>query len=258
MLATIDSIVKEMIITEDNPLSYYPKYIIHAINGVRELLFTVGEKNLKSVNLTIDTDTMSANLPSDYVNDVGISWVNSSGLMKSLVIVPRLPLYRELDDCGNEVIPYSTNDDRRNFSPTGNNQAYGFGGVGGAYGYGGLFYNNVYYGFGGGKDSTGGYRIDKPNNRVLFTSDTPTGSTIILEYITDGISMTGETTIDILCKEALKSWVRYQYALAKKQPDQELLRMNWIRERDRAIIRINAPNRQQFSQMWTLTSSMTK
>jgi hypothetical protein len=149
--------------------------------------------------LTPNIDTGVCNLPDDFVRYVKIGY-NDNGTIKVLGLNNELALVRD-ESCGEVSNPdYGTSTDEANtdlavpFVPH--------------------FYGDTYvpalYGLNGGY-AEAYYRIDK-ERRLLIISNAVTGSEIILEYVSSGVSLSGATFIPREALEPLIAFLHWQDA----------------------------------------------
>jgi len=133
-----------------------------ALQGLRELKFDA-EQEVKTTSLTVDSSTLKATLPTDYVKAVRIGLIGSDGNIHPLGVNPNLTLdasaESSVNDGGLQNEPYVHASLGRRF------------------------------GTGGGNNVNGYYRINRNDNTINFSSDL-SGKSIYVEYISDGIGST--------------------------------------------------------------------
>lgn len=150
-----------------------------ALRGVTQMnmFHTSGSKEVK---LSVDSKG-TVTLPSDYLSYIKISVVingRKHELSKNEdIMIPGTGACYAEEDNGNqnytETLPEDT--------------VYGMGGG----------YNYSYY------------RIDKKYNRIIFQKSVPNGE-IILDYISSGVALDGETYIPKQSEEALIAWTHWK------------------------------------------------
>ncbi len=162
-----------------------------AIEGFRELkLFT-------SVSLEVEYLTMNAakmvTLPSDYEQYSKIG-IRLNGQIWTLTANDKIAMPSGVTKCGDPI----------NESLKGEGLGY--------YGYVGHTHNGRYvdslYSVGGGFNISY-YRVDRRNNTILFSNDVPR-SEIVLEYVSNGRDICGNTFIPAKYLEAVKRLVHWK------------------------------------------------
>ncbi len=189
--------------------------------------------------LTINTDTLTAPLPDDYLayRNIGVcinNMIIPLGLNKNIAIQPTF------DDCGDEPqrqnFPF--NDPNNIFNAVNNPYPY----------YGGNTHYNTsgeqigrYYGVGGGQASFGQYIIDTKNNRIQFSS--LLSGEVVLEYLASPAKSKGKYVVPPYIKEAVIAgigWRSIQDMDGISQNVKEAKRRDYYNERRNANERINS------------------
>lgn len=130
-----------------------------ALHGLRELTFDV-EQNIKTSLKAVSATTLSIILPDDFVKAIKIGFVGTDEKVHPLGLADDLRL-----------------DSSYAGTVTGTNPAEPFYNT----------YSGRKFGVGGGNNANGYYRLNRNDNTIQFSSDV-SGKTIVLEYISDGIS----------------------------------------------------------------------
>lgn len=175
----LDDIVKQYCLeTGDSSLQNYVRYYNFGIRGIRELNRDVLFK-MKTVHLPVNQNTLTSQLPIDYLDYLRIGTVVEG-----------------------RVIPFGVNNDlafNRSFNACGNIQTYNnwpnnvvqpFSGL--SWGGFNMFTPHTingqsmggFFGIGGGNNAFGYYRIDAERSVIQFTSAWIVDS-VYLEYLTD-------------------------------------------------------------------------
>ena len=184
------------------------RVIINAKRGIKEFSYDI-LRELKVIELDL-TDKLTVVLPHDYVNYVRISWVDEKGELRPFSINKKL----------NTSIGYLQDN-------TGDilfdNNGYVLKSTGTRYLSGQKTENPSYLdiycmsftpNFDQSEvDTKGTYNIDKVNGVIQFSSNAK-GRTIVLEYISDGLSVEGgsslEPRINKMAESALMDFVYYE------------------------------------------------
>lgn len=168
---------------------------------------------IEVVYLNVD-ETNSIELPRDYIDYTKIGVIDSCGKLWTLTLnrnLVRLPG----EECGiplNKAIAgcCETNPSAYSYPTTGYYFAPHF--------HNGSFIQNR-YGLGGGFNK-GYYNIDR-QGRYLIISGLPQGTTVVLEYKSTGISITGGTVIPRKAVEAVIAkvmWIESEYGNIRANP----------------------------------------
>ena len=159
-----------------------------ALQGLRELKFDV-EQEVNTATFVVDSTTLQATLPADYVKLLRVGFKGSDGNFHSLGVNPDLSLDATVVAQAGD----SSYDD-----------------------------NNPYYhvdlgkkfGIGGGNNNLGYYRVNHNDNTINFSSGLA-GKTLFLEYLSDGADVT-TPKVHKFCEEALRCYIYYKYIQRKR------------------------------------------
>lgn len=244
MYITIDSIIKEMLLEESNPDSWYALYLSHALNAVRELTYDI-LATLKTEMLTIQPNG-TVNFPIDYVNYTKIGIVNNNGNIDVLAINNKICLVPKEDDCGDEVKRDIQGDTRKIDGVSTNELGY-------------YFYNYYHagsiigslFGRGGGYNRKGHYRIDEQNRQIVLSSEIKV-TQIVMEYIDNGVSSRGMTCVHEFAKQPVKNWIRWQRDVSRDEPlsKQEMRKRDYEESFDLLSKRRLSFTLEEFKQAW--------
>jgi hypothetical protein len=166
---------------------YWYQLVIDALNHLN--IFTSSE--FKVAYLVTD-DKATVPLPNDYIDYIKIGVIDRSGRLWTLTLNPRvLPV--PFQECGEDLTAAL---EGRGSLPTD--------GVYLVPHFWGNSFMAARYSLGGGFNA-GYYNIDR-QGRNLILSGIPSGTTIVLEYKSTGVSMTETTLIRKQSMEAVVSW----------------------------------------------------
>lgn len=218
---TLDEVVKSLLIQQGEYTEHkYMQYLDLAVRGLKELSFDV-LMEVKVKKLTVNSN-LTVDLPMDYVNYTRIGVCHTDGRIHTLGYDEELCLSKGIDACGDE----ETNDGQLSSTWIGNyRNGESTGGV---------------YGVGGGQNGFGYYRIDRENNQIALSSDVEQDE-IVLEYISDGSNVNGDTTINVLSEEALRAYIYWKSIQRKRNApgqEKEFARRDWYNEKRLARARV--------------------
>lgn len=201
----LDDIIKDLLneMGEESPHKY-SQLLAMGRGALRELNMDIsgtakiavfGTITGNGVDYEINTSTLSASLPSDYISYKRVG-VCINNVMRPLGYNPRLCLDKMYDDCGNpEVRSSRVGDDVFLEYP--------------------LHYENgemlgAYFGVGGGNNSFGYYRIDENFGQIQFGS-LISGHPVVMEYLADTEKVNGDFLIHPYIAEAVKAAIAWRY-----------------------------------------------
>ena len=190
MYTKVEEIVNDVIIEEGkNSENDFLRYFKLALNGLKELNFDVGG-GVRTIELTVNSSTLTVDLPVDYVDYTMIGVYGLNGDVHPLGLRSKRSL---ISTAANNT---SVSDDELEPPFEQYTQKYGIG---------------------GGNNANGYYRIDYENNVIQFTSDL-SGKKIILEYISNNLihPKYGEVMVHIHAEEALRSYI-YWKSISRKR-----------------------------------------
>jgi hypothetical protein len=191
MYTSLEEIIKSLLVQVDAPGEHnYLRLFELARQGLKELSFDT-TRHIKTSLLTVNTNTNTVTLPSDYVNLVKLGAYGTDGMIHYLV--ERDDLYIGSTTPTSSVDIANTADSLPVFNET----------VG----------TGRQFGKGGGQSSIGYYRVNKKSGTIEFASPIK-ASQIVLEYITDGIDnldIKQNVLIHSFASTALKAFVYWNH-----------------------------------------------
>jgi hypothetical protein len=200
-----------MFVGDDKVISDCKRYevIFHAKRGLQELNYDVA-REVKALELDMPDD-LTMVLPKDYVNYVRISWVDEDGNLRPMVINNQTTIataylqdnrYNILFDQNGDALEGTSLTEINSRNPRSNN----LNDSGSLYQYGSRFGMD-----GKTANQNGKYVIDKNSGVIRFSSDV-VGRTIVMEYISDGLSDLAEDEIKVnkLCEKFLYQYIKYE------------------------------------------------
>lgn len=193
-------IIRGWLLKRGYPIHYYTEGLFHSSNGLRELSFDT-LKIINTVRLPVG-DYKEVDLPDDFVDDLGVSIPVGDRLQpipKNDTITP----LRAIDTTGIFALP---ND------PTNTAEQTVFA-VTPTY----LWFWNIndwgeptgrYFGAGGGA-KLNGYRVVKERRQIQLTG-TFSSDSVVLMYISNGLSVDNATQVDVQAIAAIQSYIDWQ------------------------------------------------
>lgn len=198
----------------------YERILQKAIDGYQQLNFNDVLTNLKTVEITVDSQN-TAKFPNDYVNYVSIALTDGKRLIPlTLNRNMALPTNAECGEWVRDAVTETNEefDDINYTFPRDYMQDTNYT-IGGAF-------NHAYY------------RIDEENKQILFLKSSATGLTIILDY--KAADLSGNTVVPRDAVLALVNYVHWHLNRFDKSVtlgDKEYSRQQWIIERNKLYIR---------------------
>lgn len=202
----LDYIVRTVLSsTGEQSLDKYQQLLQFAVRGFRELNLQCSTvAKIKYIEML---DNKAIDLPMDYVKYLKIGIV-INGHVVILGSDPTLALNEDYSACG-DPLEIAMNSDR--------NTDLSFLNFG--YWWSNGFHNGQYvggiYGLGGGYNKYGYFRVNEERNQIQFTSNIPTSS-IILEYISDGLNPDGTASVPTQATECLIAYVMWKIKQYKR------------------------------------------
>lgn len=237
-LYKLDDVVSEYIDrTDKDHLNGYARFLKMAKSGLRDLNMDVSGVS-KIIDISVDQNTLTYNLPADYLNYQGV-YVCIGEQLHPLGLNDKICLNREVTDCG---IPA----DRINFPEP--NDVNGLTGQGGPLGwwYGdnikvrdGQMYGG-YFGLGGGNNVYGYYRPDP--ERALMQFSNIMYFDLVMEYLADISQVDGQYLVVPQVKEALIAWITWRNISSKENVSEAVVNAKmreYYREKRNAKLRLN-------------------
>jgi len=183
-----DLLVEEGKTSENDFLRYFKL----GMNGMKELNFDVAG-GVKTVELIVDSNTLTVNLPNDYVKYTKIGVRGKDGDVHPLGLRNDKAL---ISTAANDT---ASNDDELNPSYSEYSQKYGVG---------------------GGNNANGYYRVDLENSTIQFTSSL-SGKKIILEYISNSFihPTEGDVVVHEFMADAMRAYIYWKSIHRKRGAD---------------------------------------
>ena len=210
----------------------YMQMLDIGIRGVKELTFDTTQE-VKVTSLTLNSN-LTADLPCDYVKYRRIGVYKNQDYY-SLGLDENMPMPIGVDGCGNPI-NRSVTEDTDNLE-----NVYWMINYRGGENTGGI------YGLGGGNNENGYYRIDKENNQIVFSSEFG-GSSVVVEYISDGSGDSGQYEIHVFAEEALRAYIWWKHLQRRKYiplQEKESARRDWYNEKRLAVARFSSFNKEE-------------
>jgi len=212
-----------MYVGDDKVISDCKRYevIFHAKRGLQELNYDVA-KEVKALELDLP-DNLTMILPKDYINYVRISWVDDDGNLRPMVTNNQSTIataylqdnnYNVMFDQNGDALEGTSMTEINSANPKSNN----------LYDSGSLYQYGSRFGIDGKiANQNGKFIIDKNLGVIRFSSDVKT-KTIVIEYVSDGLSDLAEDEIKVnkLCEKFLYQYIKYEI-LSNKYGVQEYI-----------------------------------
>lgn len=209
-LVTLDYIVKNVIASlEETTLRRYQTYLQYSIRGFREIgLFATTTTKIAYLPML---PNKAVDLPSDYTKYCKIGVV-VNGRVILLGLDDSLVLNDSFNSCGDpiEIAMGVANGTISDASLA----LYNFGFYFLDHYHNGQFVGGM-FGLGGGFNGRGYYRVNESANQIQFSSEVG-ATTIVLEYISDGLSPDGTASVPVQAVECLLAWTHWKRLEFKK------------------------------------------
>tara|TARA_R110002020_G_scaffold182743_7_gene378480 strand:- start:393 stop:1103 length:711 start_codon:yes stop_codon:yes gene_type:complete len=189
MFVKVEDIINEILIEEGKTSENdFLRYFKLSFGGIKELSLDVGG-NTKTIELLIDSTTMTVDLPSDYIKYTKIGRYLGDGNIHPLGLKNNKSLIKTTSS--------GTSASNDELDPT-------------------YFEYITEFGLGGGNNTNGYYRVDVENRTIQFTSDV--SGKIILEYISNSAFSAKDNAVVIheLLAEALKDYIFWKSIQRKR------------------------------------------
>ena len=200
-----------MYVGDDKVINDCKRYevIFHAKRGLQELNYDVA-KEVKALELELPTN-LQLPLPKDYINYVRISWVDDDGKFRPIIKNNQSGIvttylqdnnYNILFDNDGQALEGTSTTEINSKNPKSNN----LNDEGSAYQYGSRF------GIDGKTANQNGTFIINKNLGVMRFSSDLVGKTIVVEYVSDGLSdlAEDETRVNKLAEKFLYHFIKYE------------------------------------------------
>tara|TARA_Y100000401_G_scaffold43513_1_gene33223 strand:- start:1180 stop:1893 length:714 start_codon:yes stop_codon:yes gene_type:complete len=194
MYIELEDIINELLVEEGKTSeNEFLRYFKLGMNGLKELNFDVSG-GVRTVELVVDPNTLTINLPSDYVKYTKIGVYGKDGDIHPLGLRNQKSL---ISTVANDTV---SNDDELN--PT-------------------YFEYSQEYGVGGGNNANGYFRVDLENSTIQFTSAL-SSKKIIIEYITNSLIHPTERKVVVheMMADALRGYIYWKSIHRKRGIDQ--------------------------------------
>lgn len=205
-LTTLDSITRRGLLESGLPIHYYFEYMIHGATCLRELSFDT-LKIVNTVALPVN-EYGGVDLPEDFVDDVALCLPGGAVLQP----LPHQDWINPMRFVNPDTSQYESANYNTNSAGADSNFFWGSAGW--------LWYWNVndfgeptgrFFGARGGTQR--GYKVVKERRQIQMSPDY-SGTSIILQYISDGQNINNATQIDTYAIQAIRAWQEW-----KKSPN---------------------------------------
>ena len=194
MYIELEEIINELLVEEGKTSeNEFLRYFKLGMNGLKELNFDVSG-GVRTVELIVDSNTLTVDLPSDYVRYTKIGVYGNDGDIHPIGLRNKKSL---ISTVANDTL---SNDDELNPS---------------------YFEYSQEYGVGGGNNANGYFRVDLENSTIQFSS-TLSSKKIIVEYITNSLihPTEGKVVVHQLMADALRGYIYWKSIHRKRGIDQ--------------------------------------
>lgn len=217
-LVTLDYCVASVLNELGHDTKHMRRYLQFAIEAYTDLNIFHFAKNVRVSYLTVDANGFIY-FPEDYLDYSKIAVVRDNALW-TLTLNDNMPLARDME-CGED-----TND---NTILTDNDSS--------AY-FIGHYHDSLWvpraYAMGGGINTQGYFRVDNEMGRIQFQNATAMeGTTVVLEYISSGVTVTGTTLVPRVAVPSIKGyihWKRVEYDVRVADAQKERKRYLYLEE----------------------------
>ena len=199
--ANLDMIVRRSLLEKGYPIHYYAEYMLHASSCIRQLT-TDTLKIINSVTLPIN-NYYAVDLPDDFVDDIALS-IPVGNFLRPVPKNDSITPLRITDPSTGQYIPYKDRTKGQPETVFGINPSW-------------LWYWNVndygeptgrFYGASGGERANG-YKVVKERRQIQLT-ETFTGESVVLLYISDGQSVDNATQVDMLAFSCIQAYIDWK------------------------------------------------
>ena len=246
MITTLERIAEEMALLKGEGEQHKIKYLMYARNGVTELNVHI-LRNKISVKIDIK-DNMCAVLPDDFTKLIKIGLCINNHIIELDRDKSICTNDKDIDFCKEDGSIMSKDEvfNCVTCSITEKENIPKFYNVG-TYIWDNIYYNNSYCSHKSvpAHISFGGYNIK--GNKIYFDSICPDSSKLVLEYYSNGISISDTTYIEDDLKMALISYIRWQNELDKGGRNVSLFEKEYNRQ---AILLNNKTLREPLNELY--------
>ena len=205
-------------------------YLHHAINAVRDLTYDTNGV-VKYKELTIDTSTNTANLPDDFIREIGAAAIDYNGELVNLSR-SKHSIYKRKDDCGGISTTPNSNDGTFGSAFFFNTQSQ--------------HYRNgenigAFFGLGG-KQTTGEYKINRDSWRLELSTLT-NETTIVLKYLAEPSQINGQFFVMEYLREPIKNFIDWKDKQRKKyipRGEKQALHAQYVTSKMHARMRLDS------------------
>ena len=193
MYIELEEIINDLLVEEGKTSENdFLRYFKLGLNGMKELSFDVSG-GVKTVELIVDSNSLTVNLPNDYVKYTKIGVLGNDGDVHSLGLKTERSLVSTV------INPSSSTDDEIHPSD---------------------FSSGSEYGIGGGNNANGYYKVDLEGSTIQFTSSL-SGKKIILEYISNSFMhpTEGKIVVHEFMVDAMKAYIFWKSIQRKRNYD---------------------------------------
>jgi hypothetical protein len=193
MYIKLEEIINDLLVEEGKTSENdFLRYFKLGLNGMKELSFDVSG-NIRTVELVVDSNSLSINLPGDYVKYTKIGVYGNDGDIHPLGLRNEKSLV--------SAIANTTQANDEELNPT-------------------YFEYTQEYGVGGGNNVNGYYRVDLEGSTIQFTSAL-SGKKIILEYISNSFihPTEGKVVVHNFMADAMRAYIYWKSIHRKRSVD---------------------------------------
>lgn len=249
---TLDSIIRSACEERDDlNLKKYRKFEMWALESLQELSMDACQE-IKTLKQTIDPYTCAVPFPKDMAKWIKLGEKKGDRL-RVFSVNNRLLMVNDTDDCGQ---PIRNAKYKPNYSPLG----FALGGDEDGDNGGFWFYNYGYYGdtsgaiygFGGGAQEDGQFRVDRENRRFVFASHFA-NKDIYIEYVTNGIDPTAGSLVPMVIQKAVKYYILWRDANSDPSRglgERETAKMEYYNEERWAARRVSPMTADKVIEIW--------
>lgn len=208
---SLDKIVKNILLKRGYPVQYYLQMLIFCKDALREIAFDLSILPVRYKCIPVDSDTFTADLPSDFVDRVRVS-VRAGQYIVPLVEdlnLQTIPNY----DSNFDVQPYSDGVQVPDAQTNGNYAYYSNNGYAAPYWWlvnWNSWGENIGRQFGGIVGYNDTYKINKLDNNIKVNENLG-AEEIVLEYISNGMDADSATHIDAYAQMAIEKFCMWQF-----------------------------------------------
>ena len=222
MYVELEEIINDLLVEEGKTSENdFLRYFKLGMNGMKELNFDVAG-GIRTVELLVDSNALTVDLPSDYVKYTKIGVYGKDG------DVHPLGLRTDKSLISTVVNDIATNDDELN--PT-------------------YFEYSQEYGIGGGNNANGYYRVDTEGSTIQFTSAL-SSKKVIIEYISNSLihPTEGKVVVHEFLVDAVKSYIYWKSIQRRRGIDigeKDSAKVDWYNQKRVARARMLSFNKQE-------------